>query len=383
MSQVYDCIVVGTGGVGAATLFHLARRGARAIGVDRFAPGHDRGSSHGETRLFRLAYFEHEGYVPLLQRARELWLELGEQVGTTLYHELGILEVGDRDGPVVGGVLESASRHDLLVEELSPSMVERRWPGFTIPAGQSAVFEPTAGYLSVEACVEAHAQLARAHGAVLDIGSEATTWSTDGDDVLVSTSRREYRARRAVITAGAWAPQLLGTVAFPLDVRRQSTFWFAADDRYGAASGMPAFFFEDTDGPPGHGHYGVPALDRRGVKVARHHGGRPVDDPSALDRTLDPAELADATGFLARCLPGVGGEMTHHAVCMYTNSPDGHFVVDRHSHAPQVQFAAGLSGHGFKFASVLGEVLADLALEGGTDHPIEFLGAQRFANIGR
>jgi monomeric sarcosine oxidase len=369
-----DCIVLGTGGVGSAALHHLARRGARALGIDRFAPGHDRGSSHGETRIIRLAYFEHPDYVPLLRRAYELWQELEERCGGKLYHETGLLQVGPPGGTVVPGVLASARQHALEVEPLAPPEAERRFPGFRIPDDMSAVFERRAGYLRVEDCVRAHAAQAVRLGARLATGETVLGWRADGAGVAVETDRATHRAARLVVAAGAWSGDLLADLGVRLEVRRKTLLWYPTRSaRQREEHGGPGFFYETSRGL----FYGFPEIGGE-LKVAEHSGGESVADPLGVDRSLRPSDREPVEAFLRRYVPGVSsGDCLRHAVCLYTMSPDEHFVVDRHPGHPQVSFASGLSGHGFKFTSVLGEILAGLALDGRSALPIGFLSCDR------
>lgn len=372
---MYDVIVLGVGGVGSAALLHLARRGARAVGIDRFAPPHDRGSSHGQTRIIRQAYFEHPDYVPLLKRSYELWRELEERTGRRLYHRTGLLEVGPPQGVVLPGVLESARMHGLDVETLTADEAQRRFPALTIPDGCEAVFERDAGYLRVEDCVSAHVEEARRLGAEVRGGEAVQAWRVAGGDVIVDTDRGRYSAPRLVLTAGAWAGPLLAGVGPPLSVVRKHLHWFAnRDPRLREENGCPAFFYET---PQGY-YYGFPQIDESGLKAAEHSGGEETADPLHVDRSLDPAELARVQNFLAAHLPGVSGRQTAHTVCMYTMTPDAHFLVGHHPRWPQVSVVAGLSGHGFKFAAVLGEILAQLALDGQSPHAIGFLSLRRF-----
>lgn len=369
----YDALVIGTGGVGSAALYHLARRGARVAGIDRFAPGHDRGSSHGQSRLIRQAYYEHPDYVPLVLRAYQLWSQLEQTTGRRLLHPIGLLQVGPAAGAVLAGVEASARAHQIGIERLTADEIVRRWPGFRIPAAWSGLYEPQAGYLEVEAAVRAHAEQAVRCGAELHLGHAALGWQRAGDDLVVRTEAGSFVCDRLIVTAGAWAAGLLADLAIALEVRRKPLFWFAAADAYRAADGCPAFLFETTRGL----FYGVPAIDRRGVKLAEHTGGQVVSDPLTVDRRLDPHDERRVAAFAAEHLPALAGPATEHTVCLYTMSPDEHFVVDRHPREPRVVFAAGLSGHGFKFAPVLGEALADLALDGRTALPIGFLSADR------
>lgn len=371
----FDVIVLGCGAAGGGALWHLARRGLRVAGIERFAPPHDRGSSHGRTRMIRQAYFEHPDYVPLVLRAYEQWAQLEAAAGRTLYRETGLLEIGPPTGHVVPGVLAAARQHNLAVDELAPDDVTRRFPGFAVPDGMSGVFERRAGFLRVEDCVRTQIEQAVQAGATLKCDEAAVAWRVDGANVVVETDRGRYEAARLVIAAGAWAGQLLTDLGVPLVVRRKPQYWFAPrGEAYRAEAGTPAFLYETPDGT----YYGFPVVGPEGLKCAEHSGGAVVDDPLQLRRDVDPADLARVERFTAACLPQLTTTLNDHAPCMYTLSPDENFVLDVHPRHPQVSFAAGLSGHGFKFAPVLGEALADLATTGRSPLPIEFLNARRF-----
>jgi monomeric sarcosine oxidase len=373
----YDAIVLGAGGVGSAALLHLARRGVKVLGIDRFSPPHDRGSTHGHTRVIRQAYFEHPDYVPLLIESYRLWRELEGLSQRNLLHQVGLIQVGPAGGVVVPGVLRSAEEHGLAVEQLTAASVEKWWPGLRASDDMLGVFEPEAGYLLVEDCVEAYLNAARAAGAQILPDTEVRTWTADDREVRIQTNQGEFGAERLIVSSGAWAGQLLADLNVDLEVRRKSLFWFETTSaEYDVAADFPVFLFELPEGV----FYGFPKLDARGVKVAEHTGGRVVEDPLVVDRTVDDSEKQRVTDFLAQHLPGVSRQMTHHAVCLYTMSPDEHFVVDRHPRHANVVFAAGLSGHGFKFVPVLGRALAELALDGSTELPIGFLSLGRFPN---
>jgi sarcosine oxidase len=371
-----DVIVLGCGAVGSASLAHLARRGLRVLGLDRFTPPHDHGSSHGRTRMIRQAYFEHPDYVPLVLRAYEQWFALEEAVGQRLYRETGLLEIGPPGCAVITGVTASARQHDLAVEELSSDDVEERFPGFVVPTGMRGVFERQAGFLHVEDCIRAQIEQAVAAGVELRFPEAVRSWRiSDAHNVIVETDRGRYEAPRLVITAGAWAGPLLADLNIPLVVRRKPQYWFAPiGDAYLADSRTPAFLYELPNGV----FYGFPVIGTEGMKCAEHSGGAILADPMQNPRDIDPTDLARVTDFVNTCLPQLTTTLNDHAPCMYTMSPDGHFLVDVHPRYPQVSFVAGLSGHGFKFAPVLGEALADLATTGQSDLPIEFLSVKRF-----
>jgi sarcosine oxidase len=267
----YDCIVAGVGGAGSSALMHLAARGCKVLGLDRFTPGHDRGSSHGDTRIIRMAYFEHPDYVPLLKRAHHLWGQLEEARSEKLRFETGLLQAGPAAGFIVEGVLRSAREHSLEVEELGAAEAAGRFNGVARGDSMEAVYEKGAGYLLVENCVRAHAEEAVRRGAQLETGVSILGWSEQENRVTVETDRGSFQAANLVITPGAWAPELLQTVGVPLEVRRKHLYWFRCPgEQYRDSSGFPSFVFET----PGGFFYGFPSIDGESIKVARHCGGR-------------------------------------------------------------------------------------------------------------
>jgi len=372
----YDAIVLGLGGMGSAAAFELARRGRRVLGLEQFALGHDRGSSHGQTRIIRQAYFEHPDYVPLLHLAYERWYELEQLQGQHLFTECGGLNIGLPEGELIAGVRRSAAEHRLPVEELSADDIRRRYPQFRFDDRYVGVLERNAGFLYVEPCVLAHCAAARAAGADLRPEEPALAWECDGQGVTVTTEQGQYRAARLVVTAGSWAGAMLRDLGLPLTVRRKVLLWYAtADDARFRRNVLPIYMAETPEGF----YYGFPVLDGHGHKVARHDGGDIVTDPLTVNRTIAPTDEADCRQFLTDHLPGVNGPRQDGRVCLYTLTPDSHFIIDLHPHHPQVALAAGFSGHGFKFASVVGEILADLADHGRTALPIGMFRLKRFA----
>lgn len=375
----YDLIVLGTGGVGGAALFHAARRGLRVLGLDRFPPGHDRGSSHGETRIIRQAYFEHSDYVPLLLRAYALWGDLEQLLGVQLFRQAGLLQVGPPDGVVVRGVLQAARLHGLAVDSLSAKEAARRFPAFAFPPGSEAAFEAKAGYLWVERCVLAHLAAAKAAGAELQTGVTIAGWSSEGGGLRVQTSAGVFSTARLVIAPGPWAPELLGDLGVPLTVRRKHVYWFEAPPVCQEEAGTPTYLFELPHGV----FYGFPGISGQGLKVGEHSGGAIVADPLIDPRSPNSHDQARVQGFLAECLPSfaAGGMVPaplHSSVCYYTMSPDENFVVGKHPRDERVAFACGLSGHGFKFVGALGEALVDLLTGTAPQTTIDFLSPERF-----
>ena len=371
-----DVLIIGTGAVGSAAMYYLAERGVNVVGLDRFPVAHDKGSSHGQTRIIRLAYFEHPNYVPLLRRSYELWKDLEEKSGNQLYSETGIIQIGPTDGEIVTGVKASAQEHGLEIENLTASDVTSRYPGFMVPEGMEAVFEKRAGFLKVEQSIKAYIKLALNYGAELHTDVSVDNWKrSSSNGIEVTTSRGVFSADNLIITAGAWAKDLLRPLNLNLTVARKPLFWFESDRTYDIGAGCPAFFYETPQGS----FYGFPSIDELGLKVAEHTSGDPVLDPLKVDRTLHKTDKAKIDGFIGSHLSKMHDpRMTDHKICMYTRSEDEHFIVDSIPGSPHVNFVAGLSGHGFKMASVLGEIMADLAINKSTNHPIDFLSAKRF-----
>jgi sarcosine oxidase len=373
MAMTCDVIVIGVGGMGSAACFELARRGAHVIGLEQFPLAHSRGSSHGRTRIIRTAYYEHPDYVPLLRRAWERWYELEQLTGKHLLTECPCLMVGPESGEVVTGVRAAARAHSLAVESLSAAEVNRRYP-FRFPDDYAGVLEHAAGFLAVEECVRAYCERAMHYGGDLRPEETVRSWSARSDRVEVVTDRDTYHAARLIVTAGAWATQLLADLGVPMTVMRQVQTWFRTDPAAVRRDRFPIFLADVPGGP----FYGLPAIDADGVKIARHYGAPELPDPGGVDWQTSPADFEPVDAFLRAYTTFDRWKPARAEVCMYTLTPDRHFVIDTHSAFSQVSVACGFSGHGFKFAPVVGEILADLALTGCTAHPIGRFAAARF-----
>ncbi|HEX2035505.1 MAG TPA: N-methyl-L-tryptophan oxidase [Chloroflexota bacterium] len=371
----YDVIVVGLGAMGSAAAYHLARRRQRVLGLEAFTLGHTFGSSHGESRITRQAYYEHPSYVPLLLRAYSLWETLQQEAGTELLRLTGGLFVGRPQGHLVTGSLHSARLHQLPHEVIDAAEIRRRYPQCQVRDDQVAVFEPRAGILFPERCIEAHLRLAGAAGAELRYDEPMRAWSAAGDGLEIRTDSGRYRAPRVVFTAGSWLGPLLADLRLPLQPERNVVFWLQPQrtpeqfepDRF------PIFIWETEDAGT---FYGVPHLQRPGVKVARHHSGETCR-PETVRREADAADELPVRRFVKQAMPALDGPVAGSVVCLYTNTPDEHFVIDRHPSVPGLFYAGGFSGHGFKFSSVVGEILADLVTEGQATADADFLRADR------
>jgi len=369
-----DVIVLGLGGMGSAAALHLAKGGARVLGFDAHALAHDRGSSHGESRLIRKAYFESPAYVPLLERAYALWDELALEAGESLLERTGLVLFG-RKGAAANATaraLSVAREHGLVVEDLSAGEARARFPAFRVPDDFACLWEPGAGFLHVERCVRAHVLAAEKLGAKLSFGTRVQSWSAKSDDVTVVTGDGvTHHAQRLVICPGPWAAQAnaLGGLKLPLSVHRVVQFWFEAPPALDLRANMPCYAF-DVDGAF---VYGFPRLENGWMKIAHHAPGARVIDPEKVDRNVAPHEADLVKLFAHTYFAGVGAESVQAKTCMYTMTPDEHFIVDRHPVHENVHYACGFSGHGFKFASVIGEALAELSLECATKLPMKFL----------
>jgi sarcosine oxidase len=371
-----DVVVLGLGGMGSAAAAHLARRGASVVGVEQFTPAHDRGSSHGDTRVIRQAYFEDPSYVPLLRRAYELWEDL-EHDDPGIFRLTGGLMLGRPDAGVVGGSLASAMEHGLPYDVLDAGEIRHRFPNFAPLDDEIGVYETTAGYVRPERTVREHVRRAVVAGADLRFQERALAWTSDGSGVTVTTTSGTIQAERLVISAGSWAPRLLAELAVPMQVTRQVVYWFrpSGDLASYEPGRQPIFIWER----PGLHPYGFPCLDgaQGGAKVGLHHHGGEVD-PDELDRAVRPEEVDHMAEVMRELVPTLPDTFLRAVVCMYTTTPDQNFVIGTHPAKPNVALAAGFSGHGFKFVPVVGEVLADLALEGSTRHPIGLFDPARF-----
>ena len=374
MTQDYDVIIAGLGAMGSAAVFHLSARKSRVLGLDRFRPPHDFGSSHGRTRIIREAYFEHPLYVPLVQRAYKLWSDLESKSGRKLFLQTGGLMIGKPEGTLVKGALLSAQQHGLEHEVLPAAEISKRFPALEPEKDMVAVREPRAGILFPELAIQSHLDLARVNGAVLRFNEPVASWECDSGTVRVKTATGEYTGRRLLIAAGAWAPELLEKLGLPLKVERQVLYWFAprSQPELLQPGQLPIFIFEYD---ARRHFYGFPELGD-GIKVAMHHQGA-VARPDALDREVKPGEIKAMRELLQRYLSSVNGTLNSTAVCMYTNTPDEHFLLDFHPQCPEVLIASPCSGHGFKFSSVVGEIAANLLTGQETGFDLSLFGIGR------
>ena len=371
----YDAIVIGVGGMGSAAVYHLARRGLQVLGLEKHAIPHEMGSSHGYSRMIRYTLQEHPSYVPLVRRSYELWHEMEETAGEELMVTTGSIRAGAPDSPFFLNAQEACDLHSIPYEILTASEVNKRFPGYRFPEEISSVYQADGGFLLPERCIVTHVQAAERAGA--DVHSQETVldWEVRGDGVQVRTDRDTYTAGRLVVTAGPWAANLVPELAAYAVPERQVMGWFQPKrpELY-AAEAFPVFGVFTEEGR----YYGFPSHAVPGFKIGRAHHLLQKVDPDAIDREVHPEDEDILRQVVNRYFPLAAGKLLDRKTCMYTNTPDEHFMIGTLDGQPQVSVAAGFSGHGFKFASVIGEIMADLAQNGATEHDINLFRLDRF-----
>jgi sarcosine oxidase len=371
----YDVIVVGVGGMGSAIAAHCARRGLRVLALEQHAIGHELGSSHGLTRIIRLAYFEDPRYVPLLRRAYALWRELEQGLDAPLLHVTGALDVGWQEGEVFEGSLHSCRVHGLAHDVLDATQLAARYPGWRPADRAMAVFQPDGGFLTPERCIAAHVADARAHGATVREFAPVQSWRARDGQVVVHTDDDAFEAGQLVLAAGAWMGDLVPSLRPVLTPERQVLGWFEISARAAfAPARFPVFVLDADEGR----FYGFPEFGIPGFKIGRyHHLGEHVH-PETMRRDCTPADEATLRAATARYFPAANGALRHARACLFTNTPDEHFIIDRAPETPEVLLVSPCSGHGFKFCSVVGEIGADLVTTGTTTHDVSLFGLARF-----
>jgi sarcosine oxidase len=371
----FDVAVIGLGAMGSAALFNLARQGRRVIGIEQFEPGHDKGSSHGESRIIRLSYFEHPSYVPLARRAMEKWRELEQLCGQTILTVTGVLEAGYPGCPIVEGSLEASRLHGLDHEVLDAAEINRRFPAFKVPPHWTGLYQPEGGFLRPELAIQQFVGLAKGCGAEVRTGTRVLAIDPLGSGVRVRTEAGQIEAGSVIVAAGAWIGDFAPELKPHLKLTRQVLGWFEplqpanySPDR------CPVFILESED----DACYGFPDFAGTGVKTASHRKGACLSSPDDLSQDGAAADEAQIRRMLALAMPDANGPLRAMRTCMYTRTPDEDFVIDRSSADPRIVLASPCSGHGFKFASVIGEVLADLALGKTPAHDISRFKLERF-----
>jgi sarcosine oxidase len=374
--KTYDAIVIGTGSMGSATAYEFARRGRRVLALDQFDVPNVFGAYVGVTRIIRLAYAEHPKYVPLLRRSYELWRDLQKVANEQLLFITGGVDAGTESSDTIKGSLQSCREHALPHECMSASDVNRRFPGYCLPSEMVAVYQPDGGFLMSERCVVAHVNAALAHGAEVHGRERVRGWDVSSGRVVVTTDHSRYEAGSLVLTAGPWTPSIATDLAQFVVAERQVLLW--AQPRrpeYFEPARFPIFNMEATEGR----YYGFPVHHVPGFKIGKYHHRNESVAADSVDRDCYPEDEAVLREGIRRYFPDADGPTLAMKACMFANTPDSHFIIDHHPEADNVIIAAGFSGHGFKFCGVVGEIAADLALEGATKWDLELFRMQRLA----
>jgi len=376
MKTHYDVIIIGAGSIGMAAGYYLARQGTEVLLIDAFDPPHSNGSHAGETRLIRHAYGEGREYVPLAIRSQELWNELQKETTETIFKQTGVLGFGHTGSKFIEEIQASAEAYHLPLEILNGEEIISRWPGITLPSGYLGCFEPTSGVLFSENGIRIYRKLALDQGAQLLINTPVIDLEINENSNIVHTKEKSYSSDKLIVSAGAWNEKLASKLglSLPLQVKRQVVGWFEAPDSLYDEQVFPGFFVH----LPNEVYYGFPSFQGCGLKLGRHDYGQEVD-PNKINRefgiyTQDEENIRD---FLNRYMPQAAGNLIKGKVCMYTKTPDEHFIIDLHPQFKNIAIAAGFSGHGFKFASGVGEVLSQLITNGKTEHDISLFSITR------
>ena len=366
--ETYDIVVIGLGAHGSSTLWHLSRTGLKIAGIDRFHPPHERGSSHGESRIIRQAYHENPLYVPLVRAAYPIWAELSEIAGRPLYKKTGGLFLGKKDSTVVSGARLSAGTHNIPYDYLDATAIRNRFPTFRPTGDTVGVLEHEAGILFPEAAIDTFLQTAAANGAQVNTDEQVIHIYPSKEAIELTTTKRKYRTAKLIVTAGAWLNALFPELNLPLSIRRQPLFWFRDRAATGPANPTPRspaptegkapiFLWEYEKGQM---FYGIPDASH-GLKLGWHHGGRLIN-PDDLSQNVEPQEISDMQNTATQYLT-IDPIYQKSCVCMYTTTPDEDFIIDLHPDHPNIVIASPCSGHGFKFSAIIGRLLTDLALD--------------------
>jgi len=375
----YDAIVIGLGGMGSATIFELARRGLRVLGIEQFDIPHELGSSHGLTRIIRLAYFESPAYVPMLFRAYELWRKLEQRCGEQLLHITGSIDAGPERSRVIHGSLEACRAFSLEHEVLDATALSKRFPGYQLDSNMVAIFQPQGGFLVPERCIVNCVLAAETDGAAIHTREPVRGWETAPGGVRVHTDSAVYEASRLVITAGPWARNLIPELDHLAVPERQAVIWTEPlDAALFQPERFPVFNLQGSEDESLR-YYGFPIHGLPGFKFGKFGHRKEHGNPEELSRQVDDLDEKILREGIERFFPMANGRRIGATTCMFTNSPDEHFILDLHPDAPAVAFAAGFSGHGFKFCNVVGEIMADLVTQGDTGHNIAPFRISRFA----
>lgn len=375
MSAEFDVAVIGLGAMGSAAASFAAARGARVLGIEAHFPAHALSSSHGDSRLIRLGYFEDPSYVPLLRRAYENWRSLEARLRADILTVTGVLQIGRPDSKIVSGTKASCDLHGLPHEILDKAEMARRYPAFALEDGEIGLLDPQGGYVRPEATIMGYLKLAAEDGAELHFGERVTAIEPDEDGVDIQTATGRYRARKVIVATGAWIAELVSELAPHAVPIRQVVAWYQPEDGFAAQPGRMPCFLRD-EGENGS-YFGFPAIGIDGVKIGRHAHFREPIDPTTANPPVNEADTALLDGFARKRLPKVASARMRATTCRYTMLPSEDFLIDFSPAHRNVVVSSTCSGHGFKFTSVIGEILSDLALDGGSALPTSLFTFER------
>jgi len=381
MTRHFKVIVVGAGSMGMAAGYYLARQGVKTLLIDAFDPPHDQGSHFGETRIIRHAYGEGREYVPLALRAQELWDELEKKSHLKMFTQSGAMGFGPKgNAPFIDEAIASGKEHNLKVDYLSGAEMKERFPGLHVPDDYNAFYEPNSGFLYSENNIQAYRELAEFHGAELSVNNPVVDIEAFDDSVKVITEKETFTADKLIISGGAWNKKIAAKLDLdlPLVPSRQPVAWFEANEKLFNSNTFPTFMVEVPTGDTRAIYYGFPTFGGCGVKVGRHEYVDAID-PDTMNREFgsDENDEGHIREFLDKFMPEASGKLKKGVICIYTRTPDGHFIIDKHPKHSHISIAAGFAGHGYKFASVVGEILSQLAVSGETEHDISLFKIDR------
>jgi sarcosine oxidase len=385
MNYQFDYIVIGVGSMGSSTCYHLAKSGARVLGIEQFELAHEKGAHSGQSRIVRKAYFEHPDYIPLLKRAYQNWEEIERVSGKKVYHQTGLFYTAPQGHPIIENIRDAAKRYKIPLMDCAQQDEISILPLFSVPDDYEWIYEPEAGFVETEKTILTYVEQAKILGAEIHQKEKVIDWQVTDDGVVVRTDKGHYTCRKIIVTAGPWSAKLMPSIKDQLKITRQTLMWLQPEEStLFQSSSFPCWFVVEKNKPGAY--YGFPIVpisdskDPNGFKFAYHNPGDETD-PDEVNRTISPEDTQPLLSFIDTYMPKAKGQVLGVKTCLYSNSIDEHFVIDCLKDTDgRVCFARGFSGHGFKFVSVVGEIMADLALKGATSLPIGFLRADRFEN---
>lgn len=365
----YDLIIIGCGGIGSAALYSAVRAGLKTLCIEQYEQNHNRGGTHGETRAFRKVYYENPLYTPLLHQAYLDWKKLNQQANKILFVENGVLEMCFPNSSVALAAIDSAKKYRIPLEVLSSQEIEQRFPGFRVPEGMIGIFQPEAGFLYVDDCLNYFIDHSRSAGANILFNEKVLAWQVTNDHLIqIKTNKNTYQSKFLIVTAGSWASEIFPELNLPLNIVQKKLFWASTVDDTYSLNHSPCFAYHLLQGK----FYGFPSISGY-VKIARHDGGLSLANPEENAIAVNKVEIDSIKKFASEYLTKISLENTKEKNCLYDNTPDMNFIIDVHPKHSQIAFATGLSGHGYKMSNVLGDILVNLIIKRENPFDLSFL----------